>query len=61
MQTEADMIIAKLRRYKTIPATKVLVEAMGFDVGNATFPMKRYTEEEKKAIVADFKSAGWEI
>jgi len=60
-QTEADMVIAKLRRYKTIPATKVLVEAMGFAVGNATFPMKRYTEEEKKALVADFKSAGWEI
>ena len=61
VQTEADMIIAKLRGYKTIPATKVLVEAMGFAVGNASFPMKRYTEEEKKALVADFKSAGWEI
>ena len=61
VQTEANKIIAKLRRYKTIPATKVLVEAMGFEVGNATFPMKRYTDEQKAALVADFKSAGWEI
>ena len=61
VQTEANKIIAKLRRYKTIPATKALVEAMGFEVGNATFPMKRYTDEQKAALVADFKSAGWEI
>lgn len=59
-QTEADKIIAVLKRYKTIPATKALVEAMGFDVGNATFPMKRYTAEQKVKLVADFESAGWE-
>ncbi len=61
LQSSADKIIACLRRYVTIPATKVLVEAMGFEVGNATFPMKRYTDAEKQEIVAYFKSAGWEI
>lgn len=33
-----------------IPASKALLERMGYAVGNATFPMKRYTDEEKQKI-----------
>lgn len=57
-QTRADRIIAQLHRYKTIPATKAILENMGFAVGNAAFPMKRYTPSEKTEIAAAFKSAG---
>ena len=60
VQTEANRIIAVLTKYKIIPAAKVLMEKMGFEVGDASFPMKRYTDEEKRRIVADFKAAGWE-
>jgi hypothetical protein len=45
----------------TIPATKVVLEAMGFAVGNAAFPMKRYTAEQKAEIVARLRAAGLEI
>lgn len=61
MQTKANRVISALLNYKIIPATKVVMEAMGFDVGNATFPMKRYTAEQKAKIVADFKEAGLEF
>ena len=60
-QMKADKIIAALLNYMTIPATKVVLEGMGFKVGNATFPMKRYSDEEKKAILRDVKNAGLKI
>jgi len=60
-QTRADRLINAIHKYKTIPATKVLLEKMGFAVGNATFPMKRYSEKEKARIVADMKKAGLEL
>ena len=59
-QKIAGNIISVLLEYKIIPATKVLVEAMGIAVGNATFPMTCYTEAEKKEIVERIKAAGWQ-
>ena len=56
-QTKADRIISALLNYKIIPAVKVILEDMGFAVGNATFPMKRYSEEQKAAIISSIKSA----
>lgn len=61
-QMKADKIIeALIGTYKTIPATKVILERMGFEIGNAAFPMKRYTEEQKNQIVMDMRKAGLEI
>lgn len=57
-QTRADRIIGVLHKYKNIPATKAILEEMGFSVGNATFPMKRYSDEEKARIIYDMKKAG---
>ena len=60
-QTRAIRIISVLLNYKIIPAAKAVLEAQGYAVGNATFPMKRYTEEEKATIVAQMKAAGLQI
>ena len=60
-QTLANRIIAELKKYHTIPLTKVILEVMGFNVGNATFPMKRYTDKEKQAIISRMRSAGLKI
>ncbi len=51
-------IIDVLHKYKSIPVTKILLTEMGFDMGNATFPSKRYTDEEKAIIIADMREAG---
>jgi hypothetical protein len=32
---------------------------MGFEVGNATFPMKAYTPEQKKQIFEEVLAAGF--
>ncbi|MBQ9115963.1 MAG: hypothetical protein IJY04_02980, partial [Clostridia bacterium] len=57
-QTKANRIINELLKYKVIPATKVVLNEMGFDVGEATFPMTRYTAEEKATIISLMKKAG---
>ena len=60
-QTRAIRIISVLLSYKIIPAAKAVLEAQGYAVGNATFPMKRYTNEEKATIVEQMREAGLEI
>ena len=60
-QYKADRIIAAVLQYKTVPALKVVLEAMGFPVGNAAFPQKRYDAADKARIVAAVREAGLEI
>lgn len=61
-QTRADRIInALIADYKVIPATKVILEKMGFAVGNAVFPMKRYNDEQKAKIISAMIEAGLEF
>lgn len=60
-QMRAARIISELKKYQIIPATKVILEKMGFAVGNATFPMTRYSEQEKNIILDGMKKAGLDV
>ena len=60
-QIRAAKIIYPLLQYKTIPVAKLVLEKMGFEVGNASYPMKRYTEEQKEEIIKAMISSGLEI
>jgi N-acetylneuraminate lyase len=60
-QKKADKIINAVIKHVTIPATKVILEEMGFDVGYASFPMKKYSPEMRKVILSDAREAGLEI
>lgn len=57
-QCEADRLISVLLGGMVIPATKAVLERMGYAVGNASFPMKRYTERQKDELFAAMKAAG---
>lgn len=57
-QMEADRVIRALLNYKVIPATKAVLEKMGYEVGNAAFPMLRYDDAQKEKIFAEVKAAG---
>ena len=61
VQTETDRVITAVCNYPLIPATKALLEAMGFDVGDATFPMARLDAAQKAALLADSRAAGLKI
>lgn len=58
IQQEAAEIVSVLTRYNSIPATKAVLECMGYMVGNAAFPMKQYSQEQKEQIYAEMKQAG---
>ena len=58
-QQFSTKLIGVLKNYRTIPATKALMEKMGIEAGNAAFPMTRYTAEEKEKLAGDMKEAGW--
>lgn len=60
-QMRVDRIINVLLNYKVVPASKVVLEEMGFKVGNATFPMTRYTDAEKAKMISEFREAGLPI
>lgn len=49
-QTKIARTVAAFNGELIIPVSKAVMECMGFDVGNATFPMKRYSNSEKKRI-----------
>ena len=61
VQKEADKYISVMLKYSLIPAVKAILEEMGYNVGPASEPMKLYTSEEKKIIINDLKSAGFEF
>ena len=57
-QNEVNKIIHALLKYKVIPGVKVILEKQGLNVGNAAFPQKRYTEEEKNILWNKILEAG---
>jgi N-acetylneuraminate lyase len=58
-QYDANRVISVLIGTKIIPAVKFILEDMGYNVGNATFPMKRYTKEQADEIINAVKKAGF--
>lgn len=58
MQMRVDKIIAALLKYEVIPGVKAVLEHKGYAVGNAAFPMKRYSKEQKEQMIAELVTAG---
>ena len=58
-QKRADKIINVMLRYSVIPVCKMILEEMGIEVGNASFPMTRYTREEREKIKSELVDAGF--
>ena len=58
-QKKADKIINVMLRYSVIPVCKMILEEMGIAVGHASFPMTRYSKEERAVIKAELLAAGF--
>ena len=58
-QKKADKIIRVILKYSVIPVVKAVLEERGIEVGNASFPMVKYTAEQRKQIIADMTQAGF--
>ncbi len=60
-QKEADKIIRAILKYSVIPVCKLVLEERGIEVGDASFPMIKYTNEQRKTILSALTEAGLQI
>lgn len=60
-QKKADRIIRVILKYSVIPVCKLVLEEKGIPVGNASFPMVKYTAEQRKKIISELTEAGLKI
>ena len=59
IQAQVNRVIDVMFEFEAIPSVKYAAELMGFDVGNATFPMRQLSSEQKKAFREKMTAAGW--
>ncbi len=58
-QIKVNRVINSMINYEVIPSVKYAVSLLGYDVGNAMYPMKRLTEQEEKLFETEIRSYGW--
>ncbi len=61
IQYKINRVVDCMIKYKVLPATKYMYKMMGFNVGEAVYPMSVYTDAEKASFEADLKEAGWQF
>lgn len=59
MQYKVNRVIACIIKNETIPATKYMCTMMGFEAGEATYPMKPMKERNYKNLENELKDLGW--
>jgi len=59
-QYKADCLIEVMLKYGCMPSLKWMLEQQGFDVGYCTYPLKRLSDAEKKALRADLDALEYE-
>ena len=58
-QIKVNRIVDSMIRYEVIPSVKYAVTLLGYNVGNASFPMKNLSDEEKMAFEEEIRKNGW--
>lgn len=53
LQHAINRVIAVLIKYQVIPSTKALLCHMGFEVGECTKPLRRFSKEENEAFLKE--------
>lgn len=58
-QIKVNRIINSMINYEVIPSVKYAVTLLGYNVGNATYPMKTLSEQEKIMFEKEIRANGW--
>lgn len=59
VQMKVNQVITCMLEHGVLPSVKHMCKLMGFDVGETTFPMHSYSNEERVALEEDLKKAAW--
>lgn len=60
-QYQINRVIHEMFDAPIIPETKLIMKAMGFDVGHATYPMHRFSAQEEEKFLERMRNAGLEV
>ena len=58
-QLKVNRVINCMIKHEVIPTIKYAFSLMGYDAGEASFPMRQYTEEQKIQCKNDLYESGW--
>ncbi len=58
-QIKVNRIIDSMLKYEVIPSVKYAITLLGYNVGNAAYPMKVLTEKEKTLFEKEIRANGW--
>ncbi len=59
VQLKVNRVIDIMAKNEIIPAVKYAATLLGFDCGDATFPMRGFSDAQKAAFARDIKALGW--
>lgn len=59
LQMKINRVITVMIKNEVIPSTKEMCKMMGYPVGNACSPMKRFDEEELARLKCELDAADW--
>lgn len=59
IQYKINRVIGVFLKNECIPGVKYAAVLQGFDVGEATYPMRHFTEQQKKDMEAELRANGW--
>ncbi|HHY81889.1 MAG TPA: hypothetical protein GX505_04325 [Clostridiales bacterium] len=59
MQCKVNRVTSVLIKHNVIPSIKTVLKSLGFDVGDATYPMPKIEGNDKELLMEDLKKAGW--
>ena len=61
VQFRVNRVIDVMLRHEVIPSVKFAAELLGFPVGDATFPMRRMSNEQRKMLQAELHRVGFPL
>ena len=59
IQRKINRVINCMFNHECISATKEMCGFLGYNVGNATYPLKQFTDADRAALKADLDVIGW--
>ncbi|MBR5520182.1 MAG: dihydrodipicolinate synthase family protein [Clostridia bacterium] len=59
VQEQVNRVVHAIIANEVIPATKAMCAMLGYPVGEASFPMRQMSEDDRAALAATLSAIGW--
>lgn len=59
IQMKINRVVHCMIKHEVVSATKEMCGFLGFDVGNATFPLKQFSDADRAVLKSELDQIGW--